>query len=74
MGLLLRLFHHCGENLEYIEGSRFPETGTTGRNKVWKNYRCKVCGKLYTSCGNKLHRIKFPDAKPIKTNIGGSYN
>ena len=64
MGLLLRLFHRCGENLEYIEGSRFPETGTTGRGKVWKNY---------TSCGNKLHRIKFPDAKPIKINIGGSY-
>lgn len=74
MSWLLRLIHRCGENLEYIEGSRFPETGTTGRGKVWKNYRCKVCGKLYTSCGNKLHRIKFSDAKPIKTDIGGSYN
>ena len=32
--LFHRLFHNCGENLEYIEGSRFPETGVTGRGKV----------------------------------------
>ena len=74
MNLLQRLFHRCGENLEYIEGSRFPETGTTGRGKVWRNYRCKVCGKLYTSCGNELIRIKFPHQTPIKMYIGGNYN
>lgn len=73
MNWLLRLFHHCAEDLEYIDGSRFPETGTTGNGKVWKNYRCKVCGKLYTSSGYKLHRIKFPDAKPFKDIIGGCY-
>ena len=55
MGLFKKLFHRCGEHLEYIEGTRFPETGTTGMGKVWKNYRCTVCGKLYTSCGNDLH-------------------
>lgn len=69
-----RLFHRCGENLEYIEGTRFPKDGTTGRGKVWKNYKCTICGKLYTSCGDKLYRISFPDAKPIKRNVGGSYN
>jgi len=74
MKLGLRLFHRCGENLEYIEGSRFPKTGTTGRGKVWKNYRCNVCGKLYTSCGSKLYRINFPDSNPIKINIGGFHN
>ena len=74
MKFLQRLFHRCGENLEYIEGSRFPETGTTGRGKVWRNYRCKVCGKLYTSCGNELIRIKFPHQTPIKMIIGGNYN
>lgn len=31
MNLLQRLFHRCGENLEYIEGLRFIETGTTSR-------------------------------------------
>ena len=74
MNLLQRLFHRCGENLEYIEGSRFPETGTTGRGKVWSNYRCTVCGKLYTSCGSELIRIKFPYQTPIKITIGGNYN
>lgn len=74
MKFLQRLFHRCGENLEYIEGSRFPETGTTGRGKVWRNYRCTVCGKLYTSCGNELFQIKFPHQTPIKINIGGNYN
>lgn len=74
MRLWKRLFHHCGEHLEYIEGARFPETGTTGRGKVWKNYRCTVCGKLYTSCGNKLCRIEFPYALPIKTIVGGNHN
>lgn len=67
MKLLKRLFHQCSENLEYIEGTRFPKTGTTGRGKVWKNYRCTVCGKLYTSCGNDLHRIEFPYALPVRT-------
>lgn len=62
-----RLLHHCGENLEYIEGTRFPKSGGTNRGKVWRNYRCTVCGKLYTSCGNKLYRISFPYANPIKT-------
>ena len=61
-----RLFHRCSENLEYIEGTKFPKDGTTGRGKVWKNYKCIICGKLYTSCGDKLYRIGFPDAKPIK--------
>ena len=74
MKILQRIFHRCGENLEYIEGSRFPETGTTGRGKVWRNYRCTVCGKLYTSCRNELFRIKFPYQTPIKVNVGGSYN
>ena len=37
-----RLFHRCGENLEYINGTRFPKTGTTGRDKVWKNYGQKT--------------------------------
>ena len=54
MNLLQRLFHRCGENLEYIEGSRFPEAGTTGRGKVWRNYRCAVCGKLYTTRGLRI--------------------
>jgi len=71
MGIISRLFHKCGEHLEYIEGTRFPEKGTTGLGKVWKNYRCNVCGKMYMSCGNKLHRIQFQDAKPIKMTIGG---
>ena len=74
MKLWQRLFHRCGENLEYIEGTRFPKDGTTGRGKVWKNYKCTVCGKLYTSCGDKLYRISFPGAKPIKINVGDSYN
>ena len=74
MKLWQRLFHCCGENLEYIEGTRFPKDETTGRGKVWKNYKCTVCGKLYTSCGNKLYRINFPGAKPIKINVGGYYN
>lgn len=67
MKLWQRLFHHCDENLEYIEDTRFPETGTTGKGKVWKNYRCTVCGKLYTSYGNDIYRIKFPYMLPIKT-------
>ena len=74
MKILQRIFHRCGENLEYIEGSRFPEAGTTGRGKVWRNYRCTVCGKLYTSCGNELIRISFPYQTPIKMIIGGNYN
>ena len=77
MRLWQRLFHHCGEYLEYIEGTRFPETGTTGRGKVWRNYRCTVCGKLYTSSGNELCRINFPYTpytKPIKTVIGEFYD
>lgn len=36
MRLFKKLFHRCGEHLEYIEGTRFPETGTTGMGKVWK--------------------------------------
>lgn len=74
MGLWQRLFHRCGEHLEYIEGTRFPKTGTTGIGKVWKNYRCTACGKLYTSCGNKLCRIEFPYESPFKTVVGGNYN
>ena len=74
MKLWQRLFHRCGENLEYIEGTRFPKDGTNGRGKVWKNYKCTVCGKLYTSCGDKLYQISFPNIKPIKINVGGSYN
>ena len=73
MNIFKRLFHNCGENLEYIEGSRFPETGTTGRGKVWKNYRCTICGKLYTTSGNKLYRISYTHATPIKIDCGGSY-
>ena len=73
MNIFKRLFHNCGENLEYIEGSRFPETGTTGRGKVWKNYRCTICGKLYTTSGNKLYRINYTHATPIKIDCGGSY-
>ena len=42
MGLFKKLFHHCSDHLEYIEGTRFPKTGTTGRGKVWRNYRCAV--------------------------------
>lgn len=42
MKLWQRLFHRCGENLEYIEGTRFPKDGTTGRGKVWKNYIHRV--------------------------------
>ena len=53
MGLWQRLFHHCGEHLEYIEGTRFPETGTTDRGKVWKNYRCTVCVVNY------IHRLEM---------------
>ena len=73
MNIFKRLFHNCGENLEYIEGSRFPETGTTGRGKVRKNYRCTICGKLYTTPGNKLYRISYACATPIKIDCGGSY-
>lgn len=73
MNIFKRLFHNCGENLEYIEGSRFPETGVTGRGKVRKNYRCSICGKLYTTSGNKLHKISHPYATPIKIICGGSY-
>ena len=73
MNIFKRLFHNCGENLEYIEGSRFPETGVTGRGKVSKNYRCTICGKLYTTSGNKLHKISHPYATPIKIICGGSY-
>ena len=69
MGLFKKLFHRYGEHLEYIEGTRFPKTGTTGRGKVWRNYRCTVCGKLYTSCGNDIYPIKFPYALPIKKYI-----
>ena len=69
MGLFKKLFHRCDEHLEYIEGTRFPKTGTTSRGKVWKNYRCDICGKLYTSCGNDIYPIKFPDALPIKKYI-----
>lgn len=71
MNLLTRLFHHCDRNLEYIEGTRFPKTGTTGRGKVWRNYRCSICGKLYTSCGNKIYRINTSYDSPIKINCGG---
>ena len=74
MKLWQRLFHRCGEHLEYIEGTRFPKTGTTSMGKVWKNYRCTVCRKLYTSFGNKLYRIEFPYALPIKTFVGGNHN
>lgn len=70
MKLLKILFHRCSENLEYIEGTRFPKSGETNRSKVWRNYRCTVCGKLYTSCGNKLYRIGFPYTNPIKTIVG----
>ena len=69
MGLFKKLFHRRGEHLEYIEGTRFPKTGTTSRGKVWRNYRCAVCGKLYTSCGNNIYPIKFPYALPIKKYI-----
>lgn len=72
MNIIQRLFHRCGEHLEYIEGSRFPETGTTGRGKVWRNYRCTVCGKLYTTSGRELIRIKHPLQTPVKVNCGGS--
>jgi len=65
MNIFKRLFHNCGENLEYIEGSRFPKYGTTGKGKVWKNYRCTVCGKLYTTSGNKLYKISHPYAIPL---------
>ena len=71
--LFHRLFHNCGENLEYIEGSRFPETGVTGRGKVWKNYRCSICGKLYTTSRNKLYKISHTYENPIKIICGGSY-
>ena len=74
MKLWQKLFHHCGEYLEYIEGTGFPKTGTASKGKVWKNYRCTVCGKLYTSCGNDLHRINFPYALPIKIIVGGPCN
>ena len=72
MTILKKIFHRCGENLEYIQGTRFPKSGTTGLGKVWKNYKCTVCGKLYTSCGNKLHRINFPYASPINKIAGGT--
>ena len=66
MGLFKKLFHQCVDHLEYIEGTRFPGTGIACRGKVWRNYRCSVCGKLYTSSGNGLYRIKLPYASPIK--------
>lgn len=53
MELFKKLFHHCSDHLEYIEGTRYPETGTTGRGKVWRNYRCTVCGK------NSIHRVEM---------------
>ena len=34
MKLWQRLFHSCGEHLEYIEGTRFPKSGETNRSKV----------------------------------------
>ena len=69
MGLFKKLFHHCGEHLEYIECTRYPEIGTTGRGKVRRNYRRTTCSKLYTSCGNDIYPIKFPYALPIKKYI-----
>lgn len=57
MNIIRRIFHQCGEHLEYIGGSQFPKNGTTGRGKVWRNYRCSVCGKLYTTSGGNLLRI-----------------
>ena len=74
MNIFKRQFHNCGENLEYIEGSRFPKYGTTGKGKVWKNYRCTVCGKLYTTLGNKLYKISHPYAIPIKINCSQLLN
>lgn len=72
--LFKRLFHRCGENLEYIEGSRWPNTGTTGKGKVWRNYRCSVCGKLYTTSGGSLISIQHPLQNPIKITCGGNFN
>ena len=40
---------------------------------VWKNYRCTVCGKLYTTSGNKLHKISHTYESPIKIICGGSH-
>ena len=37
MNLLQRLFYHCGENFEYIEGLRFLETEITSRATVQIN-------------------------------------
>lgn len=74
MNLFIKLFHKCDGNLKYIDGSRFPQTGTTGRGKVWRNYKCNICGKLYTSCGNKLYKINTPFDMPIKINCGGIMN
>ena len=34
MNLLQRLFYRCDENLEYIKGLRFLETGITSRATV----------------------------------------
>lgn len=67
MKLLQRLFHRCSKNLEYIEGTSHLITGTADRDKIWMNYRCIVCGKLYTSCGNGLYRINSPYEGLIKT-------
>ena len=69
--MIKRLFHRCGEHLEYIEGSRWPNTGTTGKGKVWRNYRCSVCGKLYTTSGSSLISIQYPLQNPIKITCGG---
>lgn len=66
MNIINLIFHRCGEHLEYIEGTRFPSEGCTGRGKVWYNYRCQVCGKMYTSCGHDLFRIKYPYETPMK--------
>lgn len=66
MKILERIFHNCNGNLVYIEGSRFPETGTTNGGEVWRNYRCSVCKRLYTTCGSKLHKIYFPQQMPSR--------
>lgn len=69
--MLKRIFHRCENHLDYIDESRFPEHGTTGRGKVWRNYRCSICGKMYTTSGAKLFRINHQFQSPIKMNIGG---
>lgn len=69
MNIIRRIFHQCSEHLEYIEGSRFPKNGATGHGKVWRNYRCSVCGKLYTASGGNLLRIIHPMQTPVKVNI-----